>query len=268
MTTISRRNLLKQSPAALVIAAAPIGTAVAAVPPQTAQDENPELLAAYDRFLAARADVAAAEDALEWLVDEWRHLWPLAPEEILGAANADQYTADAERDIAGRIITRNTADLTKRFTRLQREKWPTACFCVRCPEQLQGTIEAWEKPRTGRTEKALARNRAEQARVLSEYQHKLRLSEEYFAETARLIEASGVNQVKRRIRTAKGQLDRACSDVSYEPAHTVAGLRLKAEVLQTQDEGMAPYLRDKGGALGAMALFIEATLEVIGRVSA
>lgn len=251
----------------IAAASVPTGAAVAALPPETAQDENPALLAAYDRFLAARAEVAAAEDALEWLVDEWRHLWPLAPEEILGAANADQYSAAAERDIAGRIITRNTADLTRRFTRLQREKWPTTCFCVRCPEQLQGTIEAWEKPRTGRTERALARNRAEQARVLSEYRHKLRLSEDYFAETARLIDASGVDQVKQRIKTAKAELDRACTDVSHEPAYTVVGLRLKAEVLQTQDNGMAPYMRDKGGALGAMARFIDATLDVIGRTS-
>lgn len=268
MTTISRRNLLKQSPAALVIAAAPIGAAVAAVPTQTVQDENPELLATYDRFLAARAEVAAAEDALEWLVDEWRHLWPLAPEEILGFANADNHTAGAERDIAGRIIVRDTGDMAKRATRKWREQYPRTCFTVHDPDWFQDVIDRWKTPRAGKTEKALARNRAEQARVLSEYRHKLRLSEEYFAETARLIDASGVDQVKQRIKTARAALDRACGDVSYEPAHTVAGLRLKAEVLQTQDDGMAPYMRDKRGSLGAMARFIDATLDVIGRASA
>lgn len=267
MTTISRRNLLKQSPAVLVIAATPIGAAVAAVPTQTAQAENPELLAAYDRFLAARAEVAAAEDALEWLVDEWRHLWPLAPEEILGCANADNYTAGAERDIAGRIIVRETSDMTKRATRRWREEYPRTCFTVHDPDWFQDVIDRWKTPRTGKTEKALARNRAEQARVLSEYRHKLRLCEEYFAETARLLKASGVDQVKQRIKTARAALDRACSDVSHAPTYTIAGLRLKAEVLQVQDNGMAPHLRDKGGSLGAMARFIEATLDVIGRTS-
>ncbi|GAA4175962.1 hypothetical protein GCM10023069_43030 [Shinella granuli] len=129
-------------------------------------------------------------------------------------------------------------------------------------------ISRWEVPRTGKTANALARNRACQAKVLSEYRQKLRLSKEYHAETARLRQASGVDRVKQRIKTARAGLERACSDVSYEPAFTVNGLHFKAEVLQTQDDGMAPYMRDKGGALGAMARFIDATLDVIGRASA
>lgn len=230
--------------------------------------ENPALMAAYDRFLAARAEVAAAEDALEWLVDEWRHLWPLAPAEILGFPNADEYTARAERDIAGRIIKRRTADLGRKANRHLVERYPETCFQVYSPELLQEVIERWEKPRTGKTEKALARNLAEQAKVLAEYRRKHRLSEEYHAETARLWEASGVEDVKQRIKVAKKALDKACSDVSYEPARTVEGLRLKADVLQVQDDGMAPYMSTKGGALGGMARFIDATLEVIGRTSA
>lgn len=268
MSKITRRNLLKQSPAVLALSAIPAGTAVAALPVETAPSENPELISAYDRFVAARAEVVAAEDALEWLVDEWRHLWPLAPEEILGSANADEYTAGAERDIAGRIIIRDTSDFTTRLDRKQRGKLRTSCFSVPTPDWFQDVIDKWEKPRTGKTAKALARNRAQQAKVLKEYRQKLRLSEEYHAETARLRETSGVEQAKQRIKTAKAALGRACSDISYEPAYTVAGLRLKAEALQTQDDGMAPYMRDKGGALGGMARFIEATLDVIGRASA
>ncbi|MFX7329178.1 hypothetical protein ABTI69_20540, partial [Acinetobacter baumannii] len=79
MSNITRRNLLKQSPTALVLATVPVGAAVAALPAEAAPAENPELIAAYERFVAARAERAAAEDALEWLADEWRHLWPLAP---------------------------------------------------------------------------------------------------------------------------------------------------------------------------------------------
>lgn len=257
--TTTRRTFL----GGLAAVSIPTGAAVGDIPTQTAWDENPELLAAFDRFLAARAEVVAAEDALEWLADEWRHLWPLAPEEILGHAHADRHTAGAERDIAGRIIVRDTSDFT-RAKRKWREEYPRACFTVHDPDWFQDVIDKWEKPRTGKTEKALSRNRAEQARVLSKYRRKLRLSEEYFAETARLIKASGVEQVKQRIKTAKAELDRACTDVSYEPAYTVAGLRVKAEALQIQDDGMASYMRDKGGSLGAMARFIDATLAVVG----
>lgn len=267
MPKVTRRNLLKQSPAALVAVSIPVGSAVAALPAEAAPAENPELIAAYDRFVAARGEVAAAEDALEWLADEWRHLWPLAPVEILGFPNADEYTAGAERDIAGRLIKRRTADLGRKVTRGLVERYPETCFQIYSPELLQEVIERWEKPRTGKTKKALARKLADQAKVLAQYRRKLRLSEEYHAETAQLLEASGVEDVKQRIKAAKAALDRACSDVSYEPAYTVAGLRFKAEVLQTQDDGMADYMRDKGGALGSMARFIDATLDVIGRAS-
>lgn len=226
--------------------------------------ENPELLAAYGRFRAARDEVAAAKDALEWLADEWRHLWPLAPEEILGHAHADRNTAGAERDIAGRIIFRDTNEVTKRMTRRWREENPSVCFSVHTPDWFQYDIDKWEKPRTGKTAMALARNRATQARVLDEYRNKQRLSEEYHAETARLRAASGVDKVKQRVKAAEAALSKACTDVSYEPAHTIEGLRLKAEALEAQDDGLAIYMRDKGGALGGMARFIEATLAVVG----
>jgi hypothetical protein len=274
MPNITRRNLLKQSPAVLAVAAVPASAAVAALPAEPALIENAELIAAYDRFLAARAEVAAAEDALEWLADEWRHRWPSAPEEILGFANADEKDGghfkdiiDAERDITGRLVFRDTAALTKRFTKKQRQETPRTCFGVYKPDSLLQTIKGWEQPRTARTERALAKKLADQKRILHEYREKLRLSEIYHAECARLREASGVLQVKRRIEAAKVELDRACSSVSYMPARTAEGLRLKAAVLLVQDNGMAPFMRNKGGALGAMARFIDATLDVIGRQS-
>jgi hypothetical protein len=247
--------------AGLAAASVPAGTVVAVNATQAAAayqsaQENPELIASYDRFLAARDEVTAAKDALEWLVDEWRHRWPMAPEEILGFANADNYTAGAERDIAGRILKRDTSDFR------------SACFTVNEPDWFQYIVDKWEKPRTGRTEKALVRNRAHQAKVLAEYRHKLKLSEEYFTETARLRAASGVDKIKQRVKAAEAVLTKACTDVSHEPAYTTEGLRLKAEALHAQDDGLAIYMRDKGGALGGMARFIEATLSVVGMTPA
>ena len=249
----------------LAAVSVPSCAAVAAVPTQTAQDENPELLAAYDRFLAARAEVAAAEDALEWLVDEWRHLWPLAPEEILGFANADNYTADAERDIAGRIIIRDTGDFTKRFDRKQREEIRTTCFTVRTPDWFQDVIDKWERPRTGKTKKALDRNRAQQAKVLAEYRRKLRLSEDYHAETARLREASGAANVKARIKAAKAAVNTARLDVSYAHANTLAGLHMKVTALKSDD--LFGFKLPANDIFGEIARFIDATLDVIGRAS-
>lgn len=272
MSKITRRTLLKQSPAALALAAIPTSAAVAALPAETAPAENPELIAAYDRFLAARAEVAAAEDALEWLVDEWRHLWPLAPEEILGGANADKssgsYADNAERDIAGRFIQRETVDLTKRLSRKWREKHQRTCFHVETPEQIERVIRGWERPRSGRTAAALARKIAEQQKVLAIYKAKLPVSRAYYAETAALRKASGVEQVKQRIEAAKAEIDRAVRAVSHKAAHTIDGLRIKAEVLLVQDGGMVPHLRDKGGAIGGMSRFVYAVLDVIGRAEA
>lgn len=274
MSDITRRNLLKQSPAVLAVAAVPASAAVAALPAEAAPIENSELIAAYDRFLAAKAEVAAAEDALEWLADEWRHRWPSAPEEILGFANAAEKDGgyfkdmiDAERDIAGRLVFRDTAALTKRLSKKQRQETTRACFGVYKPNGLLNSIKGWEQPRTARTETALTKKLADQKRILQKYREKLRLSEIYHAECARLREASGVEQVKRRIEAAKVELDRACSGVSYVPARTAEGLRLKAAVLLVQDNGLAPFMRAKGGALGAMARFIDATLDVVGRQS-
>lgn len=191
----------------LAAVSVPSGAAVAAAMSPAAltgachgAEETPELIAAYDRFLVARTEVLAAEDVLKWLVDEWRHRWPLAPLEILGFANADEYTENAERDIAGRIIKRNTADFGTKFTAKWQKKYPRTCFSLLTPEGLQDIVNRWEKPRTGKTKKALARNLAEQARALVQYRNKLRLSEQYHTETARLREASGVEQVKQRIK--------------------------------------------------------------------
>ncbi len=52
--------------------------------------ENRDLLVAFKRLQSAQRELWDAEDALVWIADEWRHLWPLAPEELLGIANADR----------------------------------------------------------------------------------------------------------------------------------------------------------------------------------
>lgn len=254
----------------IAAASVPTGAAVAALQPEAQQDENPELLAAYDRFLAARAEVAAAEDALEWLVDEWRHRWPSAPEAILGGANADSGAGDwgdtAERDIAGRFIRRETAGLTNRMTRKMRERMPFTCFSVETPEYIAEVIRRWEHPRSGRTPAALARNIAEQQRVLAKYRAKLSLSEAYHAETARLREASGVEKCKQRLHVARIDACNASRAASNIEAFTPLGIVLKAKTI-TSEDAINVFRKQEAGILGEMTRFIDATLAVLGRTS-
>ena len=68
--------------------------------------EAPELLQAVEAFHAALAERKAAEDALDWIADEWRHHWPLAPEEIT-VPRAFGWE-EKEKDIAGRKLIRRT----------------------------------------------------------------------------------------------------------------------------------------------------------------
>ncbi|KSV84560.1 hypothetical protein N183_12095 [Sinorhizobium sp. Sb3] len=260
---MNRRTILKGGFALAATSHTNVATADIA-PAVATTTENPKLIAAYGRFLAARAEVADAEAALEWLVDEWRHLWPLAPEEILGAANANEYSEAAERDIAGRIIVRDTSDLTKRLSRKYREEHPLLCFNIDAADKLGVAIDRLEKLDTGgRTPIGRARRIAEREKLIREYSHKKLLAEQYEAETARLREASGVEQARQRIKAAKADLEQVFNDVSYQPAYTISGLRLKAEVLDADE--LAAYLRDKRGTLGRMARFIYAALDVAGR---
>lgn len=71
LPNITRRNvLLGLAGAAPVIAVS--STAVASEVGE--QAENPALVAAWKKFRDAETEFYAAYEALEWLVDEWRHI--------------------------------------------------------------------------------------------------------------------------------------------------------------------------------------------------
>ena len=162
---VSRRALLMglaaaSTAAAVVVAPDAHGAVVAQAHGISGdQAENPELISAYDKFCDACAELKEAQDTLEWLADEWRHQWPLAPEELLLGANAQdgRYTMPAERDIIGRYLVRDTSDLTKRLApKFRRENWKT-CFVIRTANEERQRLERLRRSTpTGRTEKALA----------------------------------------------------------------------------------------------------------------
>ncbi len=272
----SRRSLLSALPGLAAASAIPAvlhgpRTASAASDHPAASvsiQENPDLLRAYDEFLAARAEAAAAEDALEWLADEWKHLWPLAPEELLLGANAQYHSSkdSAERDIIGRYLIRDTSMLTTRMSRTHRQETPQTCFAVLSSSQAMETLDGWKRhiPK-GRTEKSLASNRAFMEKAIETFERKLALAEKYEAETDSLRRAAGVDDAKNRVAATRGKLHRAEHEVSLIPAFTLEGLRIKAEAIRSD---IPDVLLAHNSPLGCLSRIIQSILDVAGRTSA
>lgn len=275
-TALTRRDALgllaaATAPAAVVIGSPALAKAALSrdVDGSSSVEENPDLLEAYARLNIARLERREAKDALEWLVDEYRHLWPLAPEELLGAANADKGTcrSDAERDIIGRFMMRDTSPLTKRLAAKFRQANPTACFVVISPEYAQEKLE-WAKTYVpkGRTEKALAANRAQKERNIAESERQLALAREYSAETTRLRIAAGVDQAKRRVSKAEAAVTDACRYISEAEAFTTEGLRIKAEAIKAS--GIFDAFKASSGIMADIASFVQSVIGVASPVAA
>jgi hypothetical protein len=268
----TRRSFLSALPGLAAASAVPtvLGSpkaAHAAAEPSLGMEgvhENPDLLQAHDALIAARAEMAEAQDALTWLADEWRHLWPLAPEELLWGFNAHRdygRNDKAERDIIGRFMMRDTADLTKRLSRKYREKNEKQCFQVITSTEAEEYITNYSRQTPkGRTEKALDRNRVWLQDSIAIWEKRLDLALAYESETARLIEVSGVRQVQLRVAYADRQVFRCCAAISMIPAFTHEGLCIKARVLQSNE--LFGNTIATGGILAEIAQFIQSVLDV------
>lgn len=263
---VSRRSLLLGMAAASV-AVVPTPARAASDSAATPVGENPELVAAYDRFKEAWAELKTAKANLDWLADEWRHRWPLAPEEILLNANAQNdfhVPAGAETDIVGRRLLRDTSTLTKRLSRDFRGKARQTCFTLRTSEKAREMRDRWERtvPK-GRTEKSLARNRAFREEAIRECTRDLALAEQYEAETARLRAESGVAMVLQRVKDADRKLNATAAEVSFLPALTLEGVGMKATAasIGAHDLIKLVVLEDKS-PLGQIARLVGSVLQV------
>jgi hypothetical protein len=256
------------------IAAASASVAVVATPSPAKSatvtnlpEENPDLLQAHADLLAARAEQEEAKAALEGLADEWKHRWPLAPEELLEGANAQSgygVGKNAERDILGRYLMRDTSVLTKRFTAKQHQETPRTCFYLLTAARAEEVISNLEKcTPSGRTEKSLARNRADLDEGIRSCRNRLPVAKAYEAETARLRMMSGVDAAKERIRQAELKIDNLASDISYLPALTQEGINIKADAL-AENSVLKSELR-KFGVIGEIVHFVEAVRGLGGR---
>lgn len=263
---LTRRHAL-----GLIAAATAAPTAAIAAPVMTqapiaiATPENPDLIAAFDRLVTAHDEVAATEDALAWIVDEWKHVWPLAPEELLLAWNAQYHgfdSRDAERDIAGKFLFRDTSDLTKRLSPDARRKNPKTCFAVVRSDEAAERLDKWIKSTPkGRTERALARNQAQRLEHIEFWKQRLALAQDYERETARIRNASGIETAKQRVEDARSHVQSVAAEISYLPATTMLGLHLKAIAIAMADgTGLIDSLSSHVGVFGQLNRLVHSIL--------
>lgn len=259
----TRRALLFSLGAASTAAAltvAPNAHAAETVAVDT-QDENPDLVAAYNKFHEACVDLKTAIDHAEWLADEWRHCWPLAPEELLLDAGAQHpYAAGAiiERDIIGRPLLRDTSAMTKRLSQKFRERTPQTCFTLLTADKARELLDRWQhKEPRGRTEKSLARNRDFQQEAIAVCKRDIVIAEQYEAETARLRKLAGVDAAKQRVNDTDARLAKAAEDVSRADAYTLSGLKMKADALSVTAGKLMEIIADDRSALGQLFRFVK-----------
>ena len=244
MTLINRRMALRGiasipvlggATAALAGGGSIVPAGVCVAPAATAADAG--LFSLLKDYEAASADLAKAKSDLEWIVAEWRHLWPLAPEELLGGGNAHLYMSPgftAERDIAGNFMMRDVSTLTKRLTSKQRREGGENCFTLTTSALSTERLEYWrtEVPK-GRTAKRLARNRKFRLDMIRRFEREHAMALAYEAETTRLRQVSGANAAIDRFNAAED----ACYDLSEvimrHPAATTGGIAAKVDLFLT-----------------------------------
>ncbi|MFI0848660.1 hypothetical protein [Mesorhizobium sp. IMUNJ 23232] len=230
---LTRRAMLRSTPAFARAVATP-AAAIACSMPIDAGDDS-KLFTLLGEYQAAQADLAKAKADLDWLVAEWRHLWPLAPEELLGGVWFDREVPHSrnptvERDIAGRFLRRDTATLTKRLKRRSRAEHATGIFDVTTAAYARDTLDRWQKSTVrGRTAKSLAKNQKRRVDFIGQWERRYALATEYEAETARLRELSGVAAIRKRIETLTAGSGLYADLILTEPVQTVAGLQAKAD---------------------------------------
>ena len=186
------------------------------------------LLALLDEHDAAAAVHQQARDDLDWLLAEWSHHWPLAPEEILGVANADKRDDErAERDLAGNFVIRDRPNLKQSWRGATPAK---SCYSVDTEGELSRWLECRSADRVwGRTEATRARRSAQHDAQIQSLQRRIQLARQYEAETARIREASGVAKAKALVAEARAKAERLADAVRGYPAATFADLTAKAE---------------------------------------
>lgn len=272
--TITRRSALKLLPMGLASASIPAAMmadeAAASLPVIKAAEgstENPGIFKAYDALLAARDELAAAKSELEWLGDEWRHVWPLAPEELFRFPRAESrygnHAEDAELDLIGRPVMRDIASLPNRWRGLNKQDMTSTCFSLETVERLENWLEHLvTRPPRGKTAKAIARHNASR----EDTERQLELAKRYEAAKEDVRQRSGVDQIQSRVDAARAAFSDAAVVVSEISVTTLDGLRMKAEALRIRHPQFMNGSSDFD--LGGFMFFAKDFLAFAGRADA
>jgi hypothetical protein len=211
----NRRRML------LGLAAASTAAATATVAAAPATAENPELIrlakelpALADQYHAARKHQAAT-------LAEWSPLWPLAPDDITQPGDGSFYGNPWEGRLHGGPLTRAGEKHARRII----PEFHFRLDADRCRRMLKSK-KLLVGPVAGRT-------RAQWETELAESEHCHVLAKAYAAETTRIKEASGYSASCDAHSAAAKALETHVGLIMAEPDHTMDGLIIKAEALET-----------------------------------
>ncbi|RWO24972.1 MAG: hypothetical protein EOS08_16215 [Mesorhizobium sp.] len=213
MPEINRRRMLLGLAVASTAAATAVTVASAA---GCAPVENPELIRLGNRLSDASAEYLAALEEIEWIAAEWKHRWPLAPDEI--TMPRGNYL-DGERDIAGRFLRRPGEELR----------------CVRDVRNL-AAIVATDRPLRNNATEAM---RARRANWLATAKRELKIGKLYKVQTTRLRKVSGMDTAKARAAAAKKSLSDLVTAIMEQPGTTMEGMLIKAQAVTTFNKAIA-----------------------------
>ncbi|RWP56501.1 hypothetical protein [Mesorhizobium sp.] len=214
MPEINRRRMLLGLAVASTAAATAVTVASAA---GCAPVENPELIRVGNRLSDASAQYLAALKEIEWIAAEWKHRWPLAPDEITMPRG---YYIDGERDIAGRLLKRPGEEHVR---------------CIRDVRNL-AAIVATDRPLRHNASEAM---RARRAHWLARAKRELKIGKLYQVQTARLRKTSGMDLAKARAAAAKKSLSDLVTAIMEQPGTTMEGMLIKAQAVTTFNKAMA-----------------------------
>ncbi|SIT55005.1 conserved exported hypothetical protein [Mesorhizobium prunaredense] len=213
LPAINRRRMLLGLAAASTAAAAITAASAAGCAPV----ENPELVRLGNQLPEASTEYLAALEEIEWIAAEWKHRWPLAPDEITWPRG--DYI-DGERDIAGRLLKRPGEEHVR---------------CVRDVRNLAAIAATDRPPRHNASDATRARHAIWLARAKRE----LKIGKAYKSQTARLRDISGMDLAKARAAAAKKSLSDLVTAIMEQPGTTMEGILIKAQAVTTFNKAMA-----------------------------
>lgn len=213
MPEINRRRMLLGLAAASTAAAAITAASAAGCAPV----ENPELVRLGNHLPEAAAEYRVALEEIEWIAAEWKHRWPLAPDEITWPRG--DYL-DGERDIAGRLLKRPGEERVRG---------------IRDVKHLAAMV-ATDRPLRHNASDAM---RARRAKWLATAKRELKIGKLYKVQTTRLRKVSGMDLAKARAAAAKKSLSDLVTTIMEQPGTTMEGMLIKAQAITTFNNVMA-----------------------------